>query len=73
LVYYTDGLTEAVNLSAEPFGEERLLDTGRASAELPAAEILKRITDSMLAFMGAAPPFDDTTLIVVRYTGESHS
>ncbi|HEX3049920.1 MAG TPA: GAF domain-containing SpoIIE family protein phosphatase [Aggregatilineaceae bacterium] len=73
LVYYTDGLIEAENLSAEPYGEERLLDIVRSSAELPATEILKRITDSMIAFMGAAPPFDDTTLIVVRYTGESHS
>jgi sigma-B regulation protein RsbU (phosphoserine phosphatase) len=69
LVYYTDGLTEAENSKAEPYGEDRLVAAVRASAGLPAGELLKRIIDSMVAFMGAAPPFDDTTLVVVRYTG----
>lgn len=71
LVFYTDGLIEAENEKREPYGEHRLLDIVRGSAGLPAAEILKHITDSMISFMGAAPPFDDTTLVVVRYTGES--
>jgi sigma-B regulation protein RsbU (phosphoserine phosphatase) len=73
LVYYTDGLTEAENIQREPYGEERLLNVVRASAGLPAAEILKRIIDSVVAFMGSAPPFDDTTLVVVHYTGEMPS
>jgi serine phosphatase RsbU (regulator of sigma subunit) len=70
IVYYTDGLTEAENIQGKPYGDERLLEVVRASAELSAAEILKRIIDSVVEFMGIAPPFDDTTLVVVRYTAE---
>ncbi|MBN1963679.1 MAG: SpoIIE family protein phosphatase, partial [Anaerolineae bacterium] len=61
LVFYTDGLTEAENLKAEPFGEDRLLDVVRSCADLPAVDILKKITEATASFMGAAPPFDDTT------------
>jgi sigma-B regulation protein RsbU (phosphoserine phosphatase) len=70
IVFYTDGLTEAENIHAEPYGDERLLEVVRASADQSAAEILKRITDSVVEFMGVAPPFDDTTLVIVRYTAE---
>ncbi|MBN1203256.1 MAG: SpoIIE family protein phosphatase [Anaerolineae bacterium] len=70
LVYYTDGLTEAENTKKEPFDEQRLIDVVRANAARPAAEILKQIIEAVVAFMGAAPPFDDTTLVVVRYTGQ---
>jgi len=69
LVLYTDGLTEAENLHGEPYGEARLVDATRRGAGQSAAEILKRINTSVASFMGAAPPFDDTTLVVVRYTG----
>jgi len=69
LVLYTDGLTEAENLHGEPYGESRLVETVHRAAGLPAAEILKRINTSVASFMGAAPPFDDTTLLIVRYTG----
>jgi sigma-B regulation protein RsbU (phosphoserine phosphatase) len=69
LVLYTDGLTEAENMRSEPYGEDRLLEVVRAHASRPATEIKQAIINSVITFMGAAPPFDDTTLVVVRYTG----
>ncbi|MBN1565823.1 MAG: PP2C family protein-serine/threonine phosphatase, partial [Anaerolineae bacterium] len=69
LVFYTDGLTEAENIAQEPYGEDRLVEIVRANAGQPASTIMKHITASVIQFMGAAPPFDDTTLVVVRYTG----
>ena len=69
LVLYTDGLTEAENVLAEPYGEDRLLEVVRAYASRPATEIKQAIIHSVITFMGAAPPFDDMTLVVVRYTG----
>jgi len=69
LVLYTDGVTEAENVHAEPFGTERLSAIVRSSAGLPARTIKDRIIDAVEAFMGDAPPFDDTTLVVIRYTG----
>lgn len=71
LICYTDGLTEAENIEHKPYGDDRLVQVVRTFADRPAAEILKAITDSVLAFMGDAPPFDDTTLVVVKYDGES--
>ncbi|MBI5959344.1 MAG: SpoIIE family protein phosphatase [Chloroflexi bacterium] len=69
LVYYTDGLTEAENIRREPFGEDRLVEVVRTFAARPAEDILKAITTALETFMGDAPPFDDTTLVVIRYTG----
>ncbi len=69
LVLYTDGLTESENVLSEPYGEDRLVAVVRENAALPAADIVRAITASVLDFMGAAPPFDDTTLVVIRYTG----
>ncbi len=71
VVYYTDGLTESENPGGEPFGEDRLLETARNVAHLPAEDILRHITQALVAFMGTAPAFDDTTLLVVRYVGDS--
>jgi len=70
-VLYTDGVTEAENVHAEPFGTERLSAIVQASAGLSARTrtIKDRIIDAVEAFMGDAPPFDDTTLVVIRYTG----
>jgi serine phosphatase RsbU (regulator of sigma subunit) len=69
LVYYTDGLTEAENNRREPFGEDRLVEVVRATANRPASDILQAITTALERFMGDEPPFDDTTLVVIRYTG----
>ncbi|WP_119071820.1 PP2C family protein-serine/threonine phosphatase [Aggregatilinea lenta] len=70
IVYYTDGLTESENPAGEPFGEDRLVEATRSVADRPAGEILRNITQALVAFMGTAPAFDDTTLMVVRYLGD---
>ncbi len=69
LVLYTDGVTEAENKDHEPFGVERLAGVVAEYADYSAEEILNAIVESVQAFMGEAPPFDDMTLVVVRYTG----
>ena len=69
LVIYTDGLTEAEDILGRPYGEDRLVEAVRSAGDQPAEVIMARILDSMEVFRGAAPPFDDTTLFVVRYTG----
>ncbi len=71
LAYYTDGLTEAENGAGEPFGPDRLLEAVRQSADTgaPAEGILAYILHEVEAFVGDTPPFDDLTLVVVKYTG----
>lgn len=70
LVYYTDGLTEAENRQGDFFGEARLaqavLEKGNQSAEA----ITDHIVNSVDQFCAGAPPFDDLTLMVIRYTGK---
>jgi len=65
-VLYTDGITEANNASGEMFGEERLKSVIRSHAKLPAAGILEKIFESVTAFVGDKPQFDDITVMVIR-------
>ncbi len=71
LVFYTDGLTEAENVRREPYGDNRLVETVRGAATRPAGGVMEAITHSVKAFMGVAPPFDDMTVVVLRYAGEA--
>ncbi|MDD1719373.1 MAG: SpoIIE family protein phosphatase [Methanoregulaceae archaeon] len=66
IVLYTDGVTEAINEKEEMFGEERLMETIRASVAEPAAKIQENIISAVTAFSGTAPQYDDITLVVVR-------
>ncbi|VAW37374.1 Serine phosphatase RsbU, regulator of sigma subunit [hydrothermal vent metagenome] len=66
LVMYSDGITEAQDVDAQEFGEERLLavmegGNGR-SAQAQQNNILRAIHE----FVGEAPQFDDITLMVVQ-------
>jgi sigma-B regulation protein RsbU (phosphoserine phosphatase) len=69
IVYYTDGLTEAENHSGEPFGEGRLADVVCRTADKKAEDILKAIIAEQGAFCAGMPPFDDITIVIVRYVG----
>ncbi len=66
LAVYTDGLTEAVNLAGEEFGEERLRSILIESLRLSAHESAHRVIARVLDWQGQAPQHDDITLIVVK-------
>jgi sigma-B regulation protein RsbU (phosphoserine phosphatase) len=66
LLLYSDGVTEAQNDAGEEFGEERLQQVVEAAAGENAAVLADRIIAAIDAFAGAAPQFDDITLMVVR-------
>lgn len=71
LVLYTDGVTEAENNVEDCFGEERLADVVQQAARNSTAQQLIDLIDrSVRSFMGTTPPFDDRTMVIVRYTGE---
>jgi len=69
IVYYTDGLTEAENPDAEPYGEERLSEAIKRVRNNSAHEIRDYILQDVDVFCDGNPPFDDITMLVVRYTG----
>jgi serine phosphatase RsbU (regulator of sigma subunit) len=65
LVLYTDGITEAQNEQGVFYGEDRLLESARASLGCPAQGIRDAIVADVHSFVGNAPQFDDIALAVV--------
>ena len=67
VVFYSDGLTEAMNSSLEQFGDDRLLESiarlGRMGAEEARDEILKDVA----GFLNGTHPQDDLTLVVLKF------
>ncbi len=66
LVFYTDGVTEALNPDEEEFGVQRLREVVAARADASAQQILENIVDAVDAFAGDASSSDDLTLVVVK-------
>ena len=65
LFLYTDGLTDAVNLTGELFGKERLESTlDGASARSP-EEIVDHVWSEIGAYSAGAPAADDMTCLVL--------
>jgi sigma-B regulation protein RsbU (phosphoserine phosphatase) len=66
ILFYTDGVCDAVNSQGEEFGMERvrrvLLDNSRGSAE----EILAALEQASIDFTGATAPFDDITMLIAK-------
>jgi serine phosphatase RsbU (regulator of sigma subunit) len=65
VVFYTDGIVEAMNAAREIFGFERLLEVVKSGSALSAAELLKTILDKVNDFVGSTAQHDDLTVIVV--------
>ncbi len=65
LVFYSDGVTEAVSDDGEEFGEERLLEAVRACHDRPASELLERVVDRVRVWSGVEQE-DDLTLVLAR-------
>jgi serine phosphatase RsbU (regulator of sigma subunit)/putative methionine-R-sulfoxide reductase with GAF domain len=70
LVCYTDGVTEAIDASDEPFGVARLVEAVTAHHDRSAGEVLAAINDALVTFTGDRPPFDDVTLVVIKRLAE---
>jgi sigma-B regulation protein RsbU (phosphoserine phosphatase) len=66
LVFFTDGISEAMNLADEEWGEERLMDAIREWRGASAQELLESLFASATSFAGTAPQHDDMTLVVLR-------
>jgi sigma-B regulation protein RsbU (phosphoserine phosphatase) len=65
VVFYTDGIVEAMNEKEEMFGFDRLLEMVQTSKSANADSLLQEIIDKVKEFTGSAPQHDDLTIIVV--------
>ncbi|MGQ9632106.1 MAG: SpoIIE family protein phosphatase [bacterium] len=66
IVFYTDGISEAMNPIGVLFTEQRLVDTIKRHAELGAEGLANKIYEEIKEFAGEAPQHDDATLIVLK-------
>jgi sigma-B regulation protein RsbU (phosphoserine phosphatase) len=65
-LFYTDGVTEAMNTNKEEFGEERLQQVLLSSGDQAAGVILKKILTEVRRFSRFSKQHDDMTLIVIK-------
>ncbi|MBC2734525.1 MAG: SpoIIE family protein phosphatase [Desulfobacteraceae bacterium] len=65
VVYYTDGIVEAMNKQEEMYGFERLHEIVNASHAETAEALMNDIINDVSDFTGAVPQHDDLTIIVV--------
>lgn len=70
LVFYTDGITEAVNAGYQEFGETRLhevvTDVLTAVPDTPADTLIETILNAVRTFTDGMTTSDDITLFIVR-------
>jgi len=66
ILFYTDGITEAMNNFKAEYGAERLKNVLVENAHLPVNEIKHKILQSVYLFRGDTPQFDDITLVVLK-------
>jgi serine phosphatase RsbU (regulator of sigma subunit) len=65
VVFYTDGIVEAMNKKEEIYGFERLQEVIKTSKASEAEALMNDIITSVSNFTGNAPQHDDLTLIIV--------
>lgn len=66
VVFYTDGITEAMNADSDLFGDGRLSQIVEEHGHLDSAELRERVLREIEAFVGSADQHDDMTMILVK-------
>ena len=60
---YTDGVTEAMNMDKELFGEDRIREVMKQHRSATPGELVQVVYDAVLAYRGEAEPSDDITML----------
>lgn len=66
VLFYTDGVREAVDADEEEFGMERMSEAFRMAAPLGAEAVLTRMQEALREFTGEGPQMDDITLVAIE-------
>src|SRR5215470_11632793 len=66
LFFYTDGLTEAMDSSMNPYGEDRLMASMEARKASGLEELAKGILSDIRDFVSGAEQYDDMTFLFLR-------
>jgi len=66
ILLYTDGVTEATDMSNRLYSEQHLLTVARQLADRPIEQLIQGLMESVQHFAGDAPQADDITLMMVK-------
>ncbi len=66
---YTDGVPEATDAAEAFYTTDRMISALRSGENGSPQEILGTVADSVRAFAGAAPQFDDLTMLCLEWKG----
>ncbi len=72
-LFFTDGLSEAMNEGSELFGEARLRRILEDSDGLSSEQLRGRILEEVERFVGDAAPHDDLTMVVLKVVAEDRA
>jgi|RhiMetdeSRZDD1v2_1073273.scaffolds.fasta_scaffold101220_2 phosphoserine phosphatase RsbU/P len=65
-LFFTDGISEAMNAYDDCFGETRLGQLVESHAHMRSDELRERVLREIAAFVGDAPQHDDMTMILLK-------
>lgn len=65
-IIYTDGITEAMNVDSEPYGNDRFLAVISGQHALSTKALIEHITDDVKAYANGAEQSDDITLLAIK-------
>jgi phosphoserine phosphatase RsbU/P len=66
LLAYTDGVTEAMNVSKEFYGDDRFLDQGTGFTEMKPEDVVRSIFDKINLFCGCEPQTNDIKMLAMK-------
>ena len=69
VLFYTDGVTEALNIRDEFYEDDRLKELLEKNRFETARDMTNSVFRSVLRFIGRADQFDDITILSFQYTG----
>ncbi len=70
LFLYTDGVTEAMNIDDQCFGEQALQKVLETNLNLSAFETINKVEEQLKLFTIGADQSDDITMLAIRYLGD---
>jgi sigma-B regulation protein RsbU (phosphoserine phosphatase) len=70
-LFFTDGISEAMNERDDCFGEGRLGQLVEKHSDLPSDQLRERVLREIAAFVGDAPQHDDMTMILLKVEDEA--
>ncbi|GMR23264.1 MAG: hypothetical protein BMS9Abin37_1678 [Acidobacteriota bacterium] len=65
-LFFTDGVSEAMNTRDELFGEERIRAIMEENTDIEMDELREKIVDEVFDFAGGAVQHDDMTMVLVK-------